>query len=90
MLANGFASMLQDAPPPSQCDGFVRLLGPRVDFAQVSRPPRASSLSLASVSGVAVLLAANSALIQKLFYAVKRACDKQGGWGVGGNNFQLP
>lgn len=63
----------------SLCDESVRLLRPRVEFARVSRPPRASSLSLTSVSRVAVLLAANSALIQKLFYAVKRACDKQGG-----------
>lgn len=60
--------------------------GPRVGFAQVSRPPRASSLPLASVSRVAALLAANSALIHKLFYAVKRACDKQGEGG-GGDNF---
>lgn len=53
----------------------------------MSRPPRASSLSLASVSRVAGLLAANSALIQKLFYAVKRTCDKQGGGGEGGQRF---
>lgn len=87
MLANCFSSMLLDAPSPTLCDGFVFLLRPRVEGSPVSarlRPPRASSLSLASVSRVAVLLPANSALIQKLFYAVKRTCDKQGGGkGVG-------
>ena len=42
-------------------------------------PPRASSVSFASVAGVASLLCANSALIQKLFYAVKGTCDRQRG-----------
>lgn len=49
----------------------------------------------ASVAGVASLLCVNSALIQKLFYAVKRTCDRQRGveggeeWGRGrqGNTF---
>lgn len=44
-------------------------------------PPRASSVSFASVAGVALLLCANSALIQKLFYAVKGTCDRQSGGG---------
>lgn len=57
-------------------------------------PPlvRASSVPSASVAGVALLLCANSALIQKLFYAVKRTCDRGSegregigwGWGWGG------
>lgn len=53
---------------------------------RVSRSPLVPlSVSFASVAGVALLLCANSALIQKLFYAVKRTCDRQrGGWGVGG------
>lgn len=58
----------------------------------VSVPPRASSESLASVAGVASLLCANSALIQKLFYAVKRTCDGQrgveGGEGRGGEEME--
>lgn len=36
-------------------------------------------MSVASVAGVALLLCANSALIQKLFYAVNRTCDRQRG-----------
>lgn len=52
-------------------------------------------LVFASVAGVASLLCVNSALIQKLFYAVKRTCDRQRGveggeeWGRGrqGNTF---
>lgn len=47
----------------------------------------ASSLLFGSVVGVASPLCVNSALIQELFYAVKRTCDKQkgveGGVGVG-------
>lgn len=50
-------------------------------------PPRASSVSSASVAGVALLLCANSALIQKLFYAVKRTCDRQRGGGRGGKEW---
>lgn len=47
-------------------------------------PPRASSVSFASVAGVALVLCANAALIQKLFYAVKGTCDRQSGGGGGG------
>lgn len=58
--------------------------------SEVSRPHllRASSVPSASVAGVALLLCANSALIQKLFYAVNRTCDRErevgGQRGVGG------
>lgn len=51
--------------------------------SEVSRPHllRASSVPSASVAGVALLLCANSALIQKLFYAVNRTCDREReGW----------
>lgn len=48
-----------------------------------------SSVLFASVAEVASLLCANSALIQKLFYAVKRTRDRQrgveGGQELGGN-----
>ena len=41
--------------------------------------PPLSSVLFASVAGVASLLCVNSALIQKLFYAVKRTRDRQRG-----------
>lgn len=78
----------------SLCNGLVphsvRVLKiSEVTFTRVSCPPRASSASFASAAGVAWLLCANSVLIQKLFYAVKRTCDRQRkggwwGWGEGG------
>lgn len=96
---------------PSLCrslwDGLVRLSLSEFEVfwggvrSSVSVPPRASSVLFAGVAGVASLLCVNSALIQKLFYAVKGTCDRQrgveggeewggrGGWvgGGQGNNF---
>lgn len=49
----------------------------RADVSRsLSRSPCAASQLFGSVAGVASLLCVNSALIQKLFYAVKRTCDK--------------
>lgn len=74
--------------PPATTVGRVFLLlllfsFSEVAFVRVSRSPLVPlSVSFASVAGVALLLCANSALIQKLFYAVKRTCDRQRGrWG---------
>lgn len=57
--------------------GSLERLHPRRVALSVSVPP--SSVLLASVAEVASLLCANSALIQKLFYAVKRTRDRQRG-----------
>lgn len=57
--------------------GSLERLNPRRVALSVSVPP--SSVLLASVAEVASLLCANSALIQKLFYAVKRTRDRQRG-----------
>lgn len=47
----------------------------------VAVPPLPLQVLFGNVAGVASPLCVNSALIQKLFYAVNRACDRQRGTG---------
>lgn len=77
---------------------YQKFFGGGWGFARVSSPlslclgPQLLPLlcCFASVAWVASLLCVNSALIQKLFYAVKRTCDRQrgveGGEECGGEN----